>query len=368
MPKLHRSTICAPQILLLMLRKAASAPLAAADSSYAIRTFSVTTLLKFAVVALFCAGLKLAHAAGLSNTVVAATGQERAIEVLVWSPCASNASSIPIGPYIVQATEDCPISGRSLPLVVISHGQGGSRLGHHDTATALADAGFLVASFNHPGDSVGDDSSSSKVGIFKSRPADVSRVITHMLDHWKDRQFIQAQSIGVFGFSRGGYTALALVGSEPSLAASAERFCGAWRSILIPLCRNLRSDTAALSPKADPRVRSIVAIDPLNLFGASSFKAVKASVQLWASELGGAGVELAHVQLIERWLPTPPEYQVVRGAGHFAFLAPCTEKFRKEVPRICEDPSGFDRERLHQSMNQVVAAYFKRTLGPLGAR
>lgn len=267
-----------------------------------------------------------------------------------------------MGPYFVRATKDCPVLGRSLPLVVLSHGQGGTSLGHHDTATALANAGFLVASFNHPGDTFGDESLASEVAIFESRPADVSRVITHMLERWKDHQLVDAQSIGAFGFSRGGYTVLALVGAEPDRAASAQRLCGFWRSIFIPICRKLGNDAIALNPRADSRVRSVVAVDPLNLFGASSLKAVKVPVQLWASELGGDGVEMPHTQLIQRWLPNPPEYHLAKGAGHFVFLAPCPEELRKEARRICEDPDGISRASLHASMNQAVVAFFTKTL------
>ncbi|MDP1534506.1 MAG: dienelactone hydrolase, partial [Rubrivivax sp.] len=205
-------------------------------------------------------------------------------------------------------------------MVVISHGKGGTRLGHHDTAAALAHAGFVVATFNHPGDSFGDETSSNKLEIFESRPAHVSRVITHMLDHWKDRQLIDMQSVGVFGFSRGGYTALALVGSVPSQAASESRFCGFWRAFVIPFCRQLRNNAGALKAQADSRVKSVVAVDPLNLFDASSFSTVKAPVQLWAAELGGDGVELAHTQMIRDSLPQAPEFSVAKGAGHFAFL------------------------------------------------
>lgn len=319
---------------------------------------------RLAAALVLSAAAQWAGAAGVSTTVVPAAGKDRALDVLVWSPCATAPSELRMGPYVVRATKDCPVSGRSLPLVVVSHGQGGTRLGHHDTATALADAGFVVASFNHPGDTFGDDASASEVGIFESRPADVSRVITHMLEQWKDRQAVDAQSVGVFGFSRGGYTALALAGAEPSRSASAERFCASWRSWLIPICRKLGKEDAALKARADARVKSVVAVDPLNLFAASSFKAVKAPVQLWASELGGDGVELAHTQLIQRWLPTPPEYHLAKGAGHFVFLVPCPEEFRKEASRICEDPAGISRESVHASLNQAVAAFFAKTLRP----
>lgn len=298
----------------------------------------------------------------MSTTLVPPTGQDAAIEVLVWSPCKSTPSESRMGPYVVRARRDCAVAGRSLPLVVISHGQGGTRLSHHDTATALADAGFVVASFNHPGDSFGDDHSTNKIGIFDSRPAHVSRVISHMIEHWTDRGVLDSHAVGVFGFSRGGYTALALAGAAPSATASASRFCGFWQSFVTPICRQLDGTNNALKAQADPRVKAIVAADALNLFDASSFRAFKVPVQLWASELGGAGVELAHTKQIQQWLPHASEVSVAKGAGHFSFLAPCTEEFRKEARAICEDPRGFDRTQWHATMNRAVSEYFLKTL------
>ena len=55
-----------------------------------------------------------------------------------------------VGPVTVRAAKDCPIAGRDLPLVVISHGFGGSFVGHRDVAEALADTGFIVVVINHP--------------------------------------------------------------------------------------------------------------------------------------------------------------------------------------------------------------------------
>ena len=324
------------------------------------RRASTATLLVSAL--LVCSAVKSAGAAGVSTTLVPPTGQDAAMEVLVWSPCKSTPSEMRMGPYVVHASKDCAVAGRSLPLVVISHGQGGTRLGHHDTATALADAGFVVASFNHPGDSFGDDHSTNKIGIFGSRPAHVSRVISHMIDQWTGRGALDSHAVGVFGFSRGGYTALALAGAVPSATASASRFCGFWQSFVTPICRQLDGINNAFKAQPDPRVRAIVAADALNLFDASSFREVKVPVQLWASELGGAGVELAHTQQIRQWLPHAPEVSVAKGAGHFSFLAPCTEEFRKEARAICEDPRGFDRTQWHATMNKTVSGYFMKML------
>src|SRR5690606_34693122 len=116
----------------------------------------------------------------------------------------------------------CAIEGESLPLVVISHGHMGTLLGHHDTATALADAGFVVVSLNHPGDTFGDDSGAYRVAIFESRPRDVSRVLSFMLEEWPARGQLDAEAVGVFGFARGGYTALALAGAKPDVTAAGQ--------------------------------------------------------------------------------------------------------------------------------------------------
>jgi predicted dienelactone hydrolase len=311
---------------------------------------------------LICMAAESTCAAGLSTTVATANGKVGNIEVLVWTPCKAAPSETRVGPFTFLATKECEVLGRSLPLVVISHGQGGTRLGHHDTAIALADMGFVVATFSHPGDSFGDDSLTNKISAFETRPTHVSHVIDHLLKHWKHRELIDAQSVGVFGFSRGGYTALALAGALPSMTASASRLCGFWRWFTTPICRQIGAETLKLNVQADIRVKSVVAADPLNLFDASTLKSIKVPVQLWASEFGGAGVEFEHTQLIRDSLPQSTEFHVAKGAGHFAYLAPCSEELRKDAKSLCEDPKGFDRQRWHSTMNKAISAFFMRTL------
>ena len=187
--------------------------------------------------------------------VPAATGDSE-IGAIVWSPCARAQATVTIGPYVIQGTKNCAIAGGSLPPVIISHGQGGSCLGHQDTASALANAGFVVVSLNHPGDSFDDDGAAQQLRIFESRPRDVSRVISFMLSTWPHRQQLDPVAIGVFGFSRGGYTALALAGATPSVATSAVRFCQPWWSFVLSLCRQLDTDNVQIRPQADPRVRA----------------------------------------------------------------------------------------------------------------
>jgi len=70
--------------------------------------------------------------------------------------------------------KDCPTSGDKLPLVVVSHGRGGSLIGHHDTAETLADAGFIIAAIDHPGDTVSDLSRSGDLPVMVERPTDIT--------------------------------------------------------------------------------------------------------------------------------------------------------------------------------------------------
>jgi predicted dienelactone hydrolase len=304
----------------------------------------------------------VAMAAGYQRLEVPGAGSEPAIPIIVWTPCAAGPATSQLGPYVLQAVQNCAVSGESLPLVAISHGHGGSFLGHHDTAVALADAGFVVVSLNHPGDSYGDESSGQSLKIFETRPRDVSRAITFMLANWQHRQRLDKAFIGVFGFSRGGYTALALVGATPSIAASSERFCAAWWSLAMSICRQLKGSKAKVTPQADQRVRAAVVVDPLNLFDESGLKKVTVPLQLWASEYGGAGVELSHVQALRSALTPVPEYHVAKGAGHFAYLAPCSPALAESASQICKDPEGFDRTGWHRTMNAAVVEFFARQL------
>lgn len=313
-----------------------------------------------AVGALF--GASLSQAAGLQSVVVPATAQEPEIKVLVWTPCDTPASELTMGPYVLTATRDCVVQGRSLPLVVISHGDSGTYLGHHDTAVALADAGFVVAALLHPGNNFMDNDMRQQLPIFEQRPRHVSRTIDFLTTQWPSKAQLDPQRIGVFGFSRGGYTALALLGATPDKTASAERFCAPWWSFVISLCRQLNDDSLQLKPVADPRIKAAAVIDPLNLFAADSFKTVQAPVLLWASELGGDGVELSHGEAIRSQLPALRGFEVAKGAGHFVFLAPCPASLQQDAPEICQDPAGVDRAQLHQRLNQSVLEFFKATL------
>ncbi|MFM9923595.1 alpha/beta hydrolase [Variovorax sp. H27-G14] len=317
------------------------------------------TLARLLCTALLCLSTAVAQAAGFSFIEVPASADGPALRGAVWTPCASPAGQIALDPLVIAGTRDCPVAGNALPLVVISHGTGGSSLGHHDTAAALADAGFVVAAISHPGDNFQDLSRQGHLSAFATRPVDMKRLVDYMLGTWRAHAKLDAARVGLFGFSRGGYTGLVAVGAVPDFTLRKDLCLPASR---IPLCGEMRRGELPAPPARDPRIKAAVIVDALSLFDASGLRQVTVPLQLWASELGGDGVTPGSVAALRRDLPVPPDWHEAAGAAHFAFLAPCPPAMASALPDICRDGPGFDRVAFHAGFNAEVVAFFQRQL------
>ncbi|WP_347337251.1 alpha/beta hydrolase family protein [Bradyrhizobium centrolobii] len=262
----------------------------------------------------------------------------------------------------LTGVKDCPITGAKLPLIVFSHGRGGWFGQHHDTAEALADAGFVVAAINHPGDSYGNSAQRDDLSVFASRPVDIVRLLDFVLHDWKDKAAVDPAKVGFFGFSKGGYTGLVLIGAPPDFARLAE-FCQDKTGV----CAELRSGVAAPHPPQDARIRAAVIVDPATgvLFTRDSLAVINIPLQYWRSERGGPGVgDGSGTARVAEILPGKPEFHAVP-AGHFAFLAPCSPELAAAVPRICTDtPANFDRAAFHRDFNASVERFFREHLAP----
>jgi predicted dienelactone hydrolase len=299
-----------------------------------------------------------AHAAGIQVLTVPASDSSPALSGAIWYPCATAPATLKLGPYLLSATKDCPIAGTKLPLVVISHGRTGSFLGHRDTAQALAEAGFVVAAISHPGDNARDSSRTDALSAFVDRPADIKRLVDYMLGTWSHASVIDADRIGLFGFSRGGYTGLVVVGANPRFGPRIGMCTGQTST----LCAQVRE--GRLEPLAhDDRIKAAVIADPLSIFFTkTSFDEVRVPIQLWRSEQGGDSVTPESVAGIADGLPLKTSVRTVPNARHFAFLPPCPDEVALSAKEICTDPPGFDREAFHQEFNGQVVDFFRHAL------
>jgi predicted dienelactone hydrolase len=325
--------------------------------------------LKLALAAVFFSAATLAHAAGVRFIDIAAGATGPAMTGAVWYPCAAppqdiNISDRDIGDRTLAGAKDCPLTGDKLPLIVVSHGRTGWFGGHHDTAAAMADAGFVVAAISHPGDNASDQSRLDSLSVLIERPADIKRLIDFMLDAWPDASRIDAERIGLYGFSMGGYTGLVVIGANPDLRKGLARCEGS----SFRACQQLENnELPGEALTHDPRVKAAVIVDPAPsfLFPADNLKAVTVPVQLWSSDssLGADHLSGCCAIGINERLPSKPDYHFAKNAKHLSFLALCSPEETRAFPRICTDAPGFDRVAFHQQFHAEMIAFFRKHLG-----
>ena len=91
----------------------------------------------FVAITLFLSA-ELAQAAGLQSIDVPADAGGPALKGGMWSPCSEPPGEVVLGGRTMPGVKDCPISGDKLPLIVVSHGNGGSFINFRDMAETLA--------------------------------------------------------------------------------------------------------------------------------------------------------------------------------------------------------------------------------------
>ena len=307
-----------------------------------------------------------ARAVGFREILVPDPG-DAPIEVGIWYPSDAVPAAVPLGLETQRVATDGAIAGHDLPLIVMSHGTGGSFASHYDTAIALAEAGFVAAALTHTGDNFGDQSRAAHI---IDRPRQLHVVLSYLLTDWPEREKLDPARVGVFGFSAGGFTALVAAGGTPDFSAIAPH-CAAypqeWTCRMLAE-RHVDLATIAVPPASawvhDDRIKAAVIAAPAlgYTFGKQGLAGVHVPVQLW----GAADDEVLplawHAGAVDQALPTPPNYTVVANAGHFSFLAPCGPAFAERVPAICRDAPGFDRAAFHRQFNAAVVAFFKAKL------
>lgn len=302
------------------------------------------------------------HAAGFQQGVAADQGGKPLV-IGLWYPSLTLAKAVSMGPTTMTVAINAPVNGKALPMIVMSHGTGGSYLGHFDTAIALADAGFVVVAMNHTGDNYADSSRSVDI---MDRPRQVSRVIDHMLSTWEGRAAIDPQRVGMFGFSSGGFTTLAIIGGVPDFAKigpMCRQYPGDFACQLLAKSDSPAASSAAIAV-ADARIKAAVVAAPALgfTFSPGGLKDVTVPVQLWRAENDVIVPHPRYAEAVRLALPEAPDYHVVANAGHYDFLAACSDALASIAPAICTSSAGFDRAAFHVGFDSEVVKFFEKTL------
>jgi predicted dienelactone hydrolase len=321
-------------------------------------------------------------AAGQGNGVVAATtvvldnqASGRRIVTEVWyapagNPKAEDLSFRPPLRPVTVARGAQPVSGKR-PLVVVSHGNWGSRYSQGWLALKLVDSGYIVLSASHPG-TVGDDQTAAGRYRLWDRSRDISFALDQVLNDPKWAALIDETRIGFVGHSFGGWTGVSLAGGRFDPVRQ-RAFCAS-ASKKDPYCEGTLKDDVSVIPAADAgasykdaRIRAfyIMASGPGQGFAAESLKSIRAPFVIDTARFDEILEPLSNSSTLAKQISGARE--IVRAVGHFAYVPECRPIVGRVLAvaagiPICDDPAGVDRSAVHGEIANEVIKFFGKAM------
>ncbi|MGO4740134.1 alpha/beta hydrolase family protein [Bosea sp. 2KB_26] len=321
----------------------------------------------------------LAHSAagiGFRQTTLD-TGGTRPLQVSIWYPTRQDGGTEIVGdnpafhgvPVIRGAA---PLSG-DLPLVVLSHGHGGSWRNLSWLAAELAARGAIVAAPDHPGTTT-FDMDPAQAAVLWERPRDLSRVIDVVAGDATLAGRVDPSRIAAIGHSLGGWTVTAQAGAR----FDTKRFEADCRANTSPRACRLKTelglDRVELERSmADPRLKAFVSLD-LGLARGFTPDSL-ASLQIPALVIGagididGLPAKLESGYLAEHLRKPSATSVAIPDATHFAFVGLCKpdaaaliEKVEPGSGIICRDDGPRGREEIHREIAFLVIGFLARSI------
>ncbi|MCA5942102.1 alpha/beta hydrolase family protein, partial [Pectobacterium brasiliense] len=277
-------------------------------------------------------------------------------------------------PGIAVSKNAVPESGEH-PLIVVSHGYGGSWFNQFWLAQALVKQGYIVAAPNHPGTTF-KDMRTEKAQELWQRPHDLSRVITALLATPENTGQVDAKRIAAVGHSLGGWTVLELAGGRFSteqfekdcLTHAGLASCKVYEKMQV--AKNAASPAQLDKSLVDPRISAVISLD-MGLargFTAESLAAINIPILIMAA--GYPNEELPAMleshDLAQKLSPAHSAYKEIADATHFSFMQLCkpsaVEIINAENPgegMICLDGGERSREQIHQEVGKDVSDFLQ---------
>jgi predicted dienelactone hydrolase len=311
----------------------------------------------------------------------------RPLQTAVWYPAAAVtneelvfADSQPVFvPIPVAAGAGVSRESRDYPLVLLSHGTGGSAVQIMWLGYYLAARGYIVAAVNHHGNT-GAEPQRKAQGflLYWERARDLSAVLDALLADPDFGLRIDRDRIAAAGFSLGGYTVIAAAGGVFGLAEF-EAFCRSPQRDFTcepqpefpeapGLFEELRKSDPAVQASLrrsgdsyqDRRLKRVFAIAPA--LGGGFTKEGLDKVAIPVGLVVGAADRVTPADTNARRyaeLIRDARLTVLRGnVGHYTFLAECTPH-GKAVVDVCRDGEGVDRAQVHEQVARMAFEFFE---------
>lgn len=261
----------------------------------------------------------------------------------------------------------------NLPVVMLSHGTGGTAESLGWLARALACKGHVVIGANHHGNTGVDQYHAAGFLCWWERAADLSVLLTSLGSSEFFAQRLDFDNVSAVGFSLGGYSVLALAGAQsstvefetwlrinnittrgpkefpdavdqiPVLARTSEPFQQSW-------ARQGNDFT-------DSRIASLVAIAPAPPVRAFTPQSV-AQIQLPVTILTGNADSEAPSEHCANWLVQQnagfQHFDLGQQVGHYTFLEFPADKTLVRQVDIFSDHKDVDRKNVHERATRFV--------------
>jgi predicted dienelactone hydrolase len=320
---------------------------------------------------------------GVTNFTFDAPNRDRLVQAVVTYPAESGGYTDYVGDNIVfngmPMKRDAKPVRKKHPLVIFSHGSGGSAANAAWLTAALAQAGYVVIAPNHQGSTSADSTPETTIPAVWERKRDMTALLDAVAASASISSLVNMDDVTAIGFSLGGQTVLSLGGLQMNATAIAE-FCDqnpeqmpciwfARGNPLIPGHVDLHKIDKTKFEEAyrELRVKRVIAIDPafVPAFNRESLKSITVPVQI--INLGSAD----EVPVTVDARPVMNDLQnakleFVEGANHFSFVSECKLAaplliwFEGDDP-VCQETGNRSRAEYHEEI-------LKRILTFLGAR
>ena len=328
---------------------------------------------------------------GMRQLVIPADDHGRRLSVTLWYPSAPGGQPVLVGDNgLFKGTpvmRDAPQAVGRFPLVLLSHGSGGSAQSMSWLATELAEAGFIVAGPDHPGTTSGDSTPADTPKLWQRRQ-DLSAVADRLITDPQWRGRVDGDRIGVVGFSIGGAAAMRIAGARTTLEAYA-RYCDAetrwdcaWYAGGIGFVNGARTKVDKLNLRAvdralfeqsdrDPRIKAAVMIDPGLAQAYDERSLAEVAIPMSFVNLGAPTTIPPGVIADQLASQTPKgTYATVTGAHHYSFLPECKDgaaamlRSEGEEEPLCGEPGERSRKDIHAELTRLIRTALRQGLGP----
>jgi predicted dienelactone hydrolase len=311
----------------------------------------------------------------------------RPLRTAIWYPAAVGAMETEaVGAPMFDGGNVAPAADLSTragtyPLILLSHGTGGSAIQLMWLGRYLAARGYIVAAVNHHGNTGVEKYQAQGFMLFWERPKDLSVALDLLLADPLIGSHIDQDRIGAAGFSLGGYTVITIAGGQFDLerydhfCASPEHDFTCGPQAEFPDARRqfeaLRSTDPVVQESLarasdsyrDTRIRAVFAIAPVlgGGFAKRDLKAIKIPVEIVVGDADSVATPPTNAQYFAANIKGSRLTVLPGGVGHYTFLADCTGEGRGGLP-ICRDAKGLDRAAIHRQVGEMAYGFFERAL------